>query len=266
MTTTQPEDPTSPPDTLPLAVTHAQMNAAYDTGEAVPLAQSCSWLVRYRDAWRVVYEHGWLRVTDTATAEDLDRAASRLRRRRRRRGRCPRQRCPRRSLHLRPRGRRRRRRGAAQDLHRADRRGRLRAGHGGWGLTTSVSSMVNTSDALAVPRPPGSAASRSAMRCHSSPGPLRSAAVARLIRWEASPSPNGVVAWPMAGIVISSAVSLGRSLGDAVIRTRAPRASGRSVDFRKTMRGLPMIVASSWMPPESEMRTRARSMRARNAA
>jgi hypothetical protein len=35
-------------------------------------------VVRYREAWWVVYEHGWLRVTDTATAEDLDRAAGRL--------------------------------------------------------------------------------------------------------------------------------------------------------------------------------------------
>jgi hypothetical protein len=89
MPTTQPKDPT--PDTaaddsaqappapeLPLAISHAQMNAAYDAGEAVPLAQSCSWLVRYQDAWWVVYEHGWLRVTDDATAEDLDQAARRL--------------------------------------------------------------------------------------------------------------------------------------------------------------------------------------------
>jgi hypothetical protein len=64
--------------TFPVAISHAQMNAAYETGEAVPLAQSCSWLVRYRDAWWVVYEHGWLRVTDNATAKDLDQAAARL--------------------------------------------------------------------------------------------------------------------------------------------------------------------------------------------
>ncbi|MGH3277508.1 MAG: hypothetical protein ACRDNW_00005, partial [Trebonia sp.] len=60
------------------AVSHAAMNAAYDKGEAVPLAASMSWLIRYRDSWWVVYERGWLRVTDTATAEDLDQAAARL--------------------------------------------------------------------------------------------------------------------------------------------------------------------------------------------
>jgi hypothetical protein len=62
----------------PLAVTHAEMNAAYDSGEAVPLGQSVSWLVRYRDAWWVVYERGWLRIADEITAADLDQAAARL--------------------------------------------------------------------------------------------------------------------------------------------------------------------------------------------
>ena len=89
MPATQPEDgcsatgptasaPAGAADQIPLAVTHAEMNAAYDTGEAVPLGQSVSWLVRYRHAWWVVYERGWLRVTDTATAEDLDHSAARL--------------------------------------------------------------------------------------------------------------------------------------------------------------------------------------------
>jgi hypothetical protein len=89
VTATQPESPdqgASPAgpatahaaDPLPVAVTHAQMNAAYDSGEAVPLGQSVSWLVRWCDAWWVVYEGGWLRVTDELTAEELDRAACRL--------------------------------------------------------------------------------------------------------------------------------------------------------------------------------------------
>jgi len=88
MPATQPEDgysDTTPPpatdngaDQVPLAVTHAEMNAAYDSGEAVPLAQSVSWLVRYRDAWWVVYERGWLRIADDITAADLDQAAARL--------------------------------------------------------------------------------------------------------------------------------------------------------------------------------------------
>jgi hypothetical protein len=65
-------------DDMPLAVTHAAMNAAYDNGEAVPLSTSVAWLVRYREAWWVVYERGWLRVTDSATAADMDQAAARL--------------------------------------------------------------------------------------------------------------------------------------------------------------------------------------------
>ena len=82
--TTPPKAPTSaapdqpPGPELPLAVTHATMNAAYDNGEAVPLAAAMAWLTRYQDSWWVVYERGWLRVTDTATAEDLDQAAARL--------------------------------------------------------------------------------------------------------------------------------------------------------------------------------------------
>ena len=89
MPATQPEDgcsatgpaasaPAHAADQIPLAVTHAQMNAAYDSGEAVPLGQSVSWLVRYRDAWWVVYERGWLRIADDITAADLDQAAARL--------------------------------------------------------------------------------------------------------------------------------------------------------------------------------------------
>jgi hypothetical protein len=89
MPATQPEDgrsdtasadptPGDAVDQIPLAVTHAEMNAAYDSGEAVPLGQSVSWLVRYRNAWWVVYERGWLRIADDLTAADLDQAAARL--------------------------------------------------------------------------------------------------------------------------------------------------------------------------------------------
>ena len=89
MLDTQPEDcgsasgpaafaPTDADAQIPLAVTHAEMNAAYDSGAAVPLGQSVSWLVRYRDAWWVVYERGWLRIADDITAADLDQAAARL--------------------------------------------------------------------------------------------------------------------------------------------------------------------------------------------
>jgi hypothetical protein len=85
MTPTPPEDTTRAvpaagvdlPD-LPLAMTHAAMNAAYDNGDAIPLGPAVAWLTRYREAWWVVYERGWLRVTGTATAEDLDHSAARL--------------------------------------------------------------------------------------------------------------------------------------------------------------------------------------------
>jgi hypothetical protein len=79
--TTQPEDAgqdASAGDHLPLAITHAAMNAAFDKGAAAMLSASATWLVRYRDAWWVVYERGWLRITDTATTRDLDQAAARL--------------------------------------------------------------------------------------------------------------------------------------------------------------------------------------------
>ena len=81
MTTAQPEDSgrdAPAQDQPPTAMTHAAMNAAFDEGAAVLLSEAVNWVVRHRDAWWVVYEHGWLRVTDTATAEDLDQAAGRL--------------------------------------------------------------------------------------------------------------------------------------------------------------------------------------------
>jgi len=78
---TQPEDSgqdAPAQDRLPFAVTHAAMNAAFDEGTATLLSTAVAWLVRYRDVWWVVYEHGWLRITDAATAQDLDQAAARL--------------------------------------------------------------------------------------------------------------------------------------------------------------------------------------------
>jgi hypothetical protein len=81
VTTAQPEDSDQDApaqDRLPLAVTHAAMNAAFDEGTATLLGAAVAWLVRHRGAWWVVYEHGWLRITDVATTQDLDRAAVRL--------------------------------------------------------------------------------------------------------------------------------------------------------------------------------------------
>jgi hypothetical protein len=82
VTTAQPEDSgrdaPAQQDHPPTAMTHAAMNAAFDAGAAVLLSEAVNWVVRHRDAWWVVYEHGWLRITDAATAQDLDRAAIRL--------------------------------------------------------------------------------------------------------------------------------------------------------------------------------------------
>lgn len=54
------------------------MNTAFDEGTATLLSAAVAWLVRYRSAWWVVYERGWLRITDAATGQDLNRAAARL--------------------------------------------------------------------------------------------------------------------------------------------------------------------------------------------
>jgi hypothetical protein len=81
VTTEQPEEPgheAAAPDDPPPAMTHAAMNAAFDEGSAVMLSVAVNWVVRYREAWWVVYERGWLRITDAATAQDLDQAAGRL--------------------------------------------------------------------------------------------------------------------------------------------------------------------------------------------
>ncbi|HZR49077.1 MAG TPA: hypothetical protein VFB06_06130 [Streptosporangiaceae bacterium] len=37
-----------------------------------------SWLTRYQDAWWVVYEEGWLRVTEELTAAGIDACTARL--------------------------------------------------------------------------------------------------------------------------------------------------------------------------------------------
>jgi len=81
VTTAQPEDPgrdARAQHDPPTAITHAAMNAAFDEGAAALLSGAANWVVRYRDAWWVVYEHGWLRITDAPTAADLDQAARRL--------------------------------------------------------------------------------------------------------------------------------------------------------------------------------------------
>lgn len=81
MTAAHPEEPGQDlpgQDHLPTVITHAAMNAAFDEGTAALLSAAVGWLARHREAWWVVYEHGWLRITDAATAQDLDQAAARL--------------------------------------------------------------------------------------------------------------------------------------------------------------------------------------------
>ena len=81
MAAAQPEEPGQDlpgHDHLPAVITHAAMNAAFDEGNAALLSVAVAWLVRHREAWWVAYERGWLRITDAATAQDLDQAAARL--------------------------------------------------------------------------------------------------------------------------------------------------------------------------------------------
>jgi hypothetical protein len=65
-------------DDLALKITHAEMDAAVNIGDAIPLALSGGWLTHYLDAWWVQSEIGWLRVTDEATTADIDHVAARL--------------------------------------------------------------------------------------------------------------------------------------------------------------------------------------------
>jgi len=67
-----------PEDLKARTMSHGDMNAAYLSGSAVPLAQSVSWLVRYQGSWWVVYERGWLRVTDDLVEADINSCATQL--------------------------------------------------------------------------------------------------------------------------------------------------------------------------------------------
>ena len=78
---------------LPLSISHADMNTAHADGDATPLAASISWLTRYRDAWWVVYEGGWLRITDDLTAADIESCAIRLSTQQTQEEPCPPSRC-----------------------------------------------------------------------------------------------------------------------------------------------------------------------------
>jgi hypothetical protein len=63
------------PRQVPLELSHADMNAAYQAGLSIPFGQTVAWIMRYQDAWWVLYEGGWLRITDSLAIDDLDRLA-----------------------------------------------------------------------------------------------------------------------------------------------------------------------------------------------
>jgi hypothetical protein len=65
-------------DDLALKITHVQMEAAVGAGDAIPLALSGGWLTQYRDASWVQSEICWIRITDEATAAEIDRVAARI--------------------------------------------------------------------------------------------------------------------------------------------------------------------------------------------
>jgi hypothetical protein len=62
-----------PGDELLLVTGHAEMDAAFERGVAVPVSASIGWLMRYRGAWWVLFEEGWLRVIEGPIADTIDR-------------------------------------------------------------------------------------------------------------------------------------------------------------------------------------------------
>jgi hypothetical protein len=61
-----------------LGVSHQEMDNARARGEARPFAGGVTWIARYKDAWWIAYEGGWLRVVDEPLQADLDRNSARL--------------------------------------------------------------------------------------------------------------------------------------------------------------------------------------------
>jgi hypothetical protein len=55
-----------------LIISHQDMDVAHRRGHAVPLDHSIPWLTRYQDSWWVVYEGGWLRITDALAAAGIE--------------------------------------------------------------------------------------------------------------------------------------------------------------------------------------------------
>lgn len=75
----RPADTASGPEgELPLITGHAEMDTAFERGVAVPVSQSIGWLMRYRGAWWVIFEKGWLRVIKGPIADTIDRLHPRI--------------------------------------------------------------------------------------------------------------------------------------------------------------------------------------------
>jgi hypothetical protein len=59
-----------------LVISHAEMNDAFAAGTATPFTPAITWLARYADRWWIVYERGWLCITDQLAAADIDQRAA----------------------------------------------------------------------------------------------------------------------------------------------------------------------------------------------
>lgn len=78
---TEPRPTAKPPATdepLPLRLTFEQMVEAQRQGLAAPFSPTVQQITRYREAWWVVYERGWLLITDGDVADEITLRATEL--------------------------------------------------------------------------------------------------------------------------------------------------------------------------------------------
>lgn len=61
-----------------LLISHNEMRGANDTGRARALCGTITELRRYAGHWWITSTEGWLRITDTHLAAELDKIATRL--------------------------------------------------------------------------------------------------------------------------------------------------------------------------------------------
>lgn len=65
-------------DTEPLIIGRQQMRTAHADGRARPLTSTITEITRYAGAWWTSSTAGWLRITDTHLAAQLDQIRARL--------------------------------------------------------------------------------------------------------------------------------------------------------------------------------------------